>query len=268
MIKHKRPIADESTTEPIKGESPKAEIPKVETEVKGSKQVNVEVGKKIDEKVQIDFMGEKFAEEHASKKTKENTDQLKSSIPLDKKVGEIREDIAKSEAKRNGDQFTFKDILQIATFLINAFDGGIGILLNFIAKDNRVSVYTLPVETKRQLSEQLALILVKYQVKFKIEFLFFITLVLAYMGPVGGALKHRKSVMDGTGGPQPRQGKPAKAKEPPKDPPSETASDTTKPSPDKTPPAGEEVIPQENADTFKNKPPRKEKRNSRKKASI
>lgn len=260
MIKHKRPTADTPTEEPTKEETPKAEIPKVETEVKGSKQVNVEVGKKIDEKVQIDFMGEKFAEEHASKKTKENTDQLKSSIPLDKKVGEIREDIAKSEAKRNGDQFTFKDILQIATFLINAFDGGIGILLNFIAKDNRVSVYTLPVETKRQLSEQLALILVKYQVKFKIEFLFFITLVLAYMGPVGGALKHRKSVMDGTGGPQPKkQGKPEKAKEP------EKVED--KPIADKPAPAAEEVIPQENAEAFRVKPPRT-RRNSRKKASI
>lgn len=262
MIKHKRPTADTPTEEPTKEETPKAEIPKVETEVKGSKQVNVEVGKKIDEKVQIDFMGEKFAEEHASKKTKENTDQLKSSVPLDKKVGEIREDIAKSEAKRNGDQFTFKDILQIATFLINAFDGGIGILLNFIAKDNRVSVYTLPVETKRQLSEQLALILVKYQVKFKIEFLFFITLVLAYMGPVGGALKHRKSVMDGTGGPETnKRGKPLKTKDEPK------KEEPTKEEPKKEEPKAEEVIPQENADAFRVKPPRT-RRNSRKKTSI
>lgn len=267
MIKHKRPTADTPTDEPVKESTPKAEPAKKEPEVMGSKQVKVEADKVVDEKVQIDFMGESFANEFASKKTKENTEPLKSSIPLDKKVGEIREDIAKSEAKRNGDQFTFKDILQIATFLINAFDGGIGILLNFIAKDNRVSVYTLPVETKRQLSEQLALILVKYQVKFKIEFLFFITLVLAYMGPVGGALKHRKSVADGTGGPQPRQGKPKKANELPKDPPSETTTEPTKPTPDKPAPAAEEVIPQENAEAFRVKPPRT-RRNSRKKTSI
>lgn len=165
-------------------------------EVKGSKQVKVEADKKVDEKVQIDFMSDSFSQDHASKKTKENTETPKSSIPLDKKVGEIREDIAKSEAKRNGDQFTFKDILQIATFIINAIDGGFAILLNFIARDNRVSVYTLPAETKRQLADQLALILVKYQVKFKIEFLFLVTLILAYMGPVAGAIKNRKTAGD------------------------------------------------------------------------
>jgi len=163
-----------------------------EPEVKGSKQVKVDADKIVDEKVTIDFMSDGFSQDHAKKKTKEHIEH-KSSIPADKPVGEIREDIKKAEADRSGDKFTFKDILQIATFLINAFDGGISILLNFIARDNRVSVYSLPAETKRQLSEQLALILVKYQVKFKIEFLFFITLVLAYMGPVAGSLKRRKN---------------------------------------------------------------------------
>lgn len=262
MIKHKRPTADTPTEEPTKEETPKVEQPKNEPVIQGSKQVNVEVGKKIDEKVQIDFMGEKFAEEHASKKTKENTDEPKSSLKLDQTVGAAREDIAKSEAKRSGDNFTVKDIHQIATFLITAFDGGIAILLNFIAKDNRVSVYTLPIETRRQLADQLALILVKYQVKFKIEFMFFITIVLAYIAPVGGALKHRKSVLDGTGGPA-KQGKPPKPKDEPKkeEPPKE------EPKKEQSSAPAEEVIPQENAEAFRVKPPRT-RRNSRKKATI
>lgn len=186
-VKH-RPVAD-APVEVLTKEVPP--LKEKEPEIQGQKKVKVEADKIADEEVMIDYMTQSHSANEASKKTKENT-EYKSSIPGDKPVGEIREEIAASEAKRSGDKFTFKDIHQIATFLINAFDGGISILLNFIARDNRVSVYSLPVDTKRQLADQLALILVKYQVKFKIEFLFFITLLLAYMGPVGGALKSRK----------------------------------------------------------------------------
>lgn len=260
MAIKRRPISDQQKEEPIQTEQPKQE-----TDIRGSKQVNVDVGKKVNETVQVDYMSDQFAQDHASKKTKENIEAPKSSIPLDKKVGEIRDEIKTSEAKRGGENFTFKDILQIATFLINALDGGFGILLNFIAKDNRVSVYCLPAETKRQLSEQLALILVKYQVKFKIEFLFFITLVLAYMGPVGGALKHRKSVADGTGGPTQGRGRPPKEK-----PPGSDEKDPPVPDKPKDPPmpaATEEIPIKENIESFRNKPPRRY-RNSRKKATL
>jgi len=254
MAIRKRPTQD----------TPPVEQPKNEPEIKGSKEVKVEADKVVDEKVRIDFMSESFSQDHASKKTKENTDIPKSSIPLDKKVGEIREDIKKAEESRGGDKFTFKDILQIATFLINAFDGGLGILLNFIAKDNRVSVYCLPAETKRQLSEQLALILIKYQVKFKIEFMFLITLIIAYIGPVGGALKHRKNVADGTGGPAQGKGRPPKEK-----PPGASESTTLVTPPDKpvdTPTGNTVEIPiEEKANTFRSRPPR---RNSRKKATL
>lgn len=172
------------------------EVKSTEPKVEGSKSVRVEADKIADESIQIDFMSDSFSKDHAGKKTKEKIEEPKSSIPDDAKVSDIRDQIKKSEADRSGDKFTFKDIHQIATFLINAFDGGIAILLNFLAKDTAVSAYSLPVETKRQLSEQLALILVKYQVKFKIEFMFLITLILAYMGPVGGAMKKRKKSLE------------------------------------------------------------------------
>lgn len=188
MIKHR------SRQETVQEENKAVNAPEtatIEPEIQGSKSVKVEADKIADEEVMIDYMKQSFSADDAKKKTKEHTEP-KSAIPGDKPIGEIREEIAKSEASRSGDKFTFKDIHQIATFLINAFDGGISIMLNFLGRDNRVSVYTLPAETKRQLADQLSLIFVKYQVKFKIEFLFFITLLLAYMGPVGLVLKRRK----------------------------------------------------------------------------
>lgn len=177
----------------ITTDTPSTEPINKEPEIKGSKQVKVEVDKKIDDTVQVDFMSDSFSQDHASKKTKENIGNTQSSIPLDKDINEVRDDIKNAENKRGAEQFTLKDIHQIATFIINAIDGGFAILLNFIARDNRVSVYTLPAETKRQLTDQLALILVKYQVKFKIEFLFLMTIIIAYIGPVGGAIKNRKN---------------------------------------------------------------------------
>lgn len=178
---------------PTKVRAEKPEVKK-EPETLGSKEVKVDPDKKDDDSVMVDYMSESFSDKEASKRTKENTDESIPNKTFDKPIDEIKKEVGEAEAKRSQGSMSGQEILRIATFMVNAFNGGIGILLNFIARDNRVSVYTLPAETKRELSEQLALILIKYQVKFKIEFMFLLTIIIAYIGPVGGALKHRKQI--------------------------------------------------------------------------
>lgn len=203
MIKRrsKRDISDvvvETTVEeiPIPDNKKETVEEKKEPETLGSKKVKIDPDKSEEDDLVIDYMKESFSDKEASKRTKENTDKPTPNAAFEKDVKEIKEEISRSEESRSK-TMSGEGILKIATFIVNAFSGGLGVLLNFIARDNRVGVYTLPVETKRELSEQLALVLIKYQVKFKIEFLFLLTLIIAYIGPVGGAIKHRKQVHNG-----------------------------------------------------------------------
>jgi hypothetical protein len=68
--------------------------------------------------------------------------------------------------------------------------------LKWWSKDTSESAYSLPEKKKSMLSYQLSLILMKYQAKFSIEFMFFLTMVVVYIPAVMLAKKRKKEIAE------------------------------------------------------------------------
>lgn len=168
----------------------KTASPQNETEKIGTKHVNADQSKKSNEPVEVDFMGADFAKQQASQPTKESDDYV-PKISGDKPLNEVKKEINDFENNKDNN-LTFKDFTQLAGFLIGLFDGAISIALNWFAGDTSSSYYALSKPQKQQLTEQLAMILCKYQVKFKIEFMLFLSIVVMYSAPAIAAAKKRK----------------------------------------------------------------------------
>lgn len=137
------------------------------------------------EHMQMDFVDEDEANAHAAKQTKTSKDndvEIDPNTPIDK----IKADVAEYEQSKSG-TLEYKDLLQMATFIITMVDTGLSTLFNLLAGGKHASDYAMPEPNKKLLSQQLALILGKYQSKFKIEFTFFAGIVLLYM-PMGVAV--------------------------------------------------------------------------------
>lgn len=162
----------------------------IPSEKLGTKQVDTDTSKKSNDPVEVDFMGSDFAQQQASQPTKESDDYV-PKISGDKPLNEVKKEINDFETNKDNN-LTFKDFTQLAGFLIGLFDGAISIALNWFAGDTSSSYYALSKPQKQQLTEQLAMILCKYQVKFKIEFMLFLSIVVMYSAPALAAVKKRK----------------------------------------------------------------------------
>lgn len=162
------------------------------------------------ETVTIDFMNQSESEEFIAKKTK--TSKLTSD--LEEKVNgqsedrksefegkttdEIRDQILKEEeAKSNS--FKPSDYEEIASMVVNVIDMLLSSLLKWWAKDTSDTAYSLNAKKKQTVSYQLTLILIKHQKKWSIEFMFILTLIAVYSGPVLAANRHRKQVKEKEG---------------------------------------------------------------------
>jgi hypothetical protein len=155
-----------------------------------------DVGKKQSgEKVTIDFMDESHIHQFTSsqaKKAPENNTNGNSNFN-NKSAEEIQAEIKKAEedSKKN---FTAKDFEDIASFIIFLIDTGIASALKWWSKDTSESAYSLPEKKKQMLSYQLSLILMKYQAKFSIEFMFILTLFVVYIPPFMLAKNRKKEI--------------------------------------------------------------------------
>ncbi len=182
------------------------ELKKPSVEPLHSEKVDIDQLKneKKDESVSIDFMSGNYAEENVSKTTK------KSEAPIDepksesgKTIKEVQAEIQEVEDTKNK-ELKPQDYEEIGSFAINIVDFLMSSLLKWWAKDSSDSAYTLAEPKKKVLTSQLSLILIKHQQKWSIEFLFLLTIVAIYSGPVMAAREHRKNPSDR------KSGRPAK----------------------------------------------------------
>lgn len=164
-----------------------------ENGTKGTIQVEVETGKKkVHDKVTIDFMAEDNLKSHIKKET--NFVRPEQEKPA-QTIEQVREQIKKEEEEASK-KFTQKDFEDIAGFLINLIDTAVSTGLRFWSKDTSDSAYALAEPKKRMLSHQLALILIKYNTKFSIEFMFLCTIVVAYAVPFQKAFARRRMLKE------------------------------------------------------------------------
>lgn len=144
------------------------------------------------ETIQMEFEDEDEANSHASKATKPSKDD--NNIDPNKPLHEIQAEIADYEANKSG-KLEYKDLYKQAEFLITIVDTGLSTVFKLIAKGKHAKDYEMPERNKKLLTEQLTMILAKYQSKFKVEYMFFVGILALYV-PMGvGAIQNRKEVV-------------------------------------------------------------------------
>lgn len=159
-----------------------------------------EVGKKdAGEKTTIDFMNEESIKDFTSSQTKKaepNTEDTRKSQFDGKTIEDVQAQIKKEE-NDSSKKFTLKDMEEIAGFIIELIDTGFSSAFNWWAGDSSINNYALPKSKKDMLSYQLALILVKYQAKFKIEFMFLLSIIIMYAPAFMLAKKKKAEIKQG-----------------------------------------------------------------------
>ncbi len=153
--------------------------------------------KQSDEKetVKVDFMKTDFTKNFIGKKTVKSDEKDEEKVKEEKKedTKDIRDRIIKEE-QDYAKQFTKEDFADIAEIMIDLLDTGISTALRFWAKDTSDQAYEINITKKKRLVKQLTLILVKYQLKWSLEFLFIITLLVTYWTPYTKARQRRKEL--------------------------------------------------------------------------
>jgi hypothetical protein len=153
-----------------------------------------ESGKKqAGEKVTIDFMNQDHISSFTAGETKKADENIGNSNSQfkDKSVEDLKAEIKKAE-EDSTKNFTAKDFEDIARFMIFLIDTGLSSGLKWWSKDTSEAAYSLPEKKKEMLVYQLTLILTKYQAKFSIEFMFFLTIVIVYAPAFVKAKNNRK----------------------------------------------------------------------------
>lgn len=157
-----------------------------------SRQIPVDSKEEEAQSVKVDFQEEDLASEFASKQTKTSSDQ--GTIDPNTSADKLQKDILDYENSKSG-KLEYKDFLKIAEFLITLIDTSVSTALNWWAKDTSSTAYSLPASNRKLLTEQLALILAKYQSKFSIEFMFFMGLIVMYAPSFMASMANRKTNM-------------------------------------------------------------------------
>lgn len=162
----------------------------------------------------IDFQNQDDIDSILKAKTKDSkfdSEEKQDSKYKNLDAEDIRSEIKNEESKAS-EKYTYEDFANIAAFLLTLYDTGLSTGLSAWAKDTP-SAYEMPKEKKRILEHQLTLILIKYQQKFSLEFMFFCTLALVSYMPVAKAIKRKKDIKAWEAN---KKNKPEKEKEPEK----------------------------------------------------
>lgn len=140
--------------------------------------------------IDMDFNDESELKGFVTKETKtaNSLEDKIRNIPVE----ELSEQI-KAEETAAGSKLTYDDMKMAAGFIIELIDALMSTSLKWWSGDSSDSAYSLNKPRKEELKNYLTLILVKYQVKFKIEVFFIIMLLISYAAPVMNAHKLRKA---------------------------------------------------------------------------
>lgn len=143
------------------------------------------------ESMQVAFEDEDDANSFAAQQTKPS--QATVEIDPNTSIDKIQEDVARYESNKSG-KMEYKDLYNQAKFLITILDTSLSTVFKVIAKGKHAKDYEMPEGNKKLLTEQLTLILSKYQSKFKVEYMFFVGLLALYVPMAHGAVQNRKEV--------------------------------------------------------------------------
>jgi hypothetical protein len=176
----------------------KLEKEKIEGKSKEVKSETIDLKQKqteTSEKVKVDFMSDNSYDDilkMKSKKAESNETNTESQFG-NKSQEELREEIKQAEIDSKNN-FSAKDMEDIAKVIVMMFDTGISTGLRMWSKDTSDTAYSITADKRKMLEYQLSLILVKYQSKFSIEFMFLVSLVICYMVPFTKARERRREL--------------------------------------------------------------------------
>lgn len=176
---------------------------------KGTAEINLDDDKDSKKKAKVNFMSEGFMKDYLSQKTEKNTEESndsnasnagqssdgKSSQPSSQASSNV--DFNSNRVTESG--LSPEDFRDFANVAMEILDMGISQLMRFYAKDNTSEPYELPKNKMDRLSRQLGNLFVKYNTKFSLEFMFFVTLCICYSGSFAEAKKQRKIITENGG---------------------------------------------------------------------
>lgn len=178
------------------------EITEGEEEVKSNenlqdtKTVNVKESLKNDpeEKAQINFYSEEEVLGHTGSKAKDGSkpeEKRESVFGKDETVESVRKEIA--DASNNKEEYTLEYFEDIATIIITLIDSLVSGGLKWWARSKSSDLeFSLAKPKQDKLIRQLSRILMKYQAKFSLEFMFLIMVIAMYAPGVIKARNYRK----------------------------------------------------------------------------
>lgn len=166
----------------------------IKSESLGEKEIKLsDVGKPdLNEKVKINFLNEESVENFTASKSKQSENKVEENENFFK--GKTTEEVKTliSEEQKKSEKIDPETFYDIAAFLIFLIDATMSTALRWFAKDTSDSAYSLSNLKQQKLTKQLALILIKYQAKFSIEFMFLISIVILYIPAFLLAKSNRK----------------------------------------------------------------------------
>lgn len=142
--------------------------------------------------VKIDFMDKDVIKDFIKSPTKESDNSTGKEDPFKGKTAEEAAEYVKKE--ENTQVFTPDDLRDVSTILVMMYDIGLSTSLKLFAGDDIDTPYTIAAPKLRKLENILTMVLVKYQTKFKVEFLFLLSLIIISWSPITIARKNRKAI--------------------------------------------------------------------------
>lgn len=161
------------------------------------KTISIEINDKEKEQkstTTIDFMEDSDMQDFIGKQT-----QMKSGQVIDTEAifeeGTTIEDIKRQIAeKENGGNMKPNDLADISGLIIEGLDSIISTICRAIANDDSTAAYGIDARKKQNLTKYASMIAVKYQSKFKVEWLFALSLIAAYTSPAQKAFSRGMAV--------------------------------------------------------------------------
>ena len=185
--------------EPKQGPEPQPELKVEKPDIEPLKELKqeIDIGTKEEqtpEKKTVSFKSHDFLKNEVKKQTAKAPEAEKESAEPKETVESVQAKI-KEVDNDTSEQFSLEDFELFAEIIIDVVTVFMTTALRWYAKDDSDAAYEIPVKKQKMLVKQLARLLVKYQAKFSLEFMFILTLVLVYATPFNKARTHRKAVV-------------------------------------------------------------------------
>jgi hypothetical protein len=166
--------------------------------IKSTADINLEQSKEETDSAKVNFMDDNFMESLLNKKTEQSEEQTKGAEKGDSKGSGEDANVSSVDVTPDANAFTKDDMMDFAEVFMDILDMGISTALKFYSKDTSTAAYELSADKKRRLVRQLTNLFMKYQMKFSLEFMFIVTLLICYSVPIAKAKKTRKEIKEGT----------------------------------------------------------------------